>query len=276
MGGFLLLFVLAAAVGKSADPAPVTDMRREYCALLAACSLKAPEGACTAETGKPMEGVKYDEGRCTDARELQAHGLHSQDLDGYAIYRFLGKRYRVTYLLEGRLPMNPARLSFLLDDLPLAAKLLSRLGNSQYTAEYVDDTRRRFRGSKEGTLTGDAAIVAGDTGQAWLAYFGRGKSKVGFWRLGGQSYARIRYEALPAPARGLSYSLQVVVTPDNSVVNRIMTLGLFRRLVLGQIREVVDDIERASQRLSAIGSAGLKEGWTAEERRRVDKFLALP
>jgi hypothetical protein len=276
MGRLLLIPLLAAAVGKSTEQAPITDLRREYCSLLTACALTAPDGACTAETGKPMDGVKYDDGRCADARELHTHGLLTQDLDGYPVYRFLGKRYRVTYLVEGQLPMSPARLSFLIDDLPLAAKLLSRLGNSRYTAEYVDETRRRFRGSKADTLTGDAAIVAGGTKEGWLAYFGRGKSKVGFWKLGGQSYARIRYDAVPAPGRGLSYSLQVVVTPDSSVANRIMTLGLFRRIVHGHIREVVDDIDRASRKLSEIGSAGLKDGWTAEERKQVDAFLALP
>lgn len=276
MGRLLLIPLIAAAVGKSGGSVPVQDVRHEYCALLTACSLKAPDGACTAEASRPMEGVQYDEARCGDARDLHAHGLPTHDLDGYPIYRFLGKRYRVTYLLEGRLPLSPARLSFLLDDLPLAAKLLSRLGKSRYTAEYVDETRRRFRGSKEGTLTGDAALVAGSTASGWVAYFGRGKSKVGLWRLGGQSYARLRYEPPAAPERGLTYSLQVVVTPDNAVVNRIMTMGLFRRIVHGQIREVVDDIDRASRRLAEIGSAGLTEGWTAEERKRVDAFLALP
>jgi hypothetical protein len=273
----LLLLVplfAAATVGKSGGP--VVDLRREYCGLLAGCKLPAPEGACTAEANKGIEGVTYDEARCADAKDLAAHGLLTTDLDAYPVYRFLGKRYRVTYLVEGRLPLSPARLAFLIDDLPLAAKLLTRLGQGRYTAEYLDDTHRRFKGSKEGTLEGEAVRIAGSTREGWLAYFGRGTSKVGFWRLGGQSLARFRYQALPAPERGLSYSMQIVVTPDNAMINRIMTLGLFRRLVQGHIREVVDDIDRASRRLVEIGSAGLKDGWTDEERARVGAFLSLP
>ena len=276
----LLLPVLAAAVGQASGRQPprpeVPDLRVEYCSLLAACKLTPPAGACTPEASRGLPGVTYDEPRCADARELHAHGLSTQDFDSYAVYRFLGKRYRVTYLVEGELPLSPARLAFLLDDLPLAAKLLSRLGQHRYTAEYLDESRRRFRGSKEDNLTGEAARVAGGSREGWLAYFGRGRSKVGLWRLGGQSVARLRFEPVAAPRRGLTYSLQIVVTPETSVINRIMSLGLFRRLVNGQIRDVVDDIDRASRRLAEKGPAALGEGWTAEERARIDAFLALP
>lgn len=274
MVGFLLGPVLAAAVAKAGGEVP--DPRVEYCSLLAACSLQPPEGACAPEASRGFPGVTYDEDRCRDARELHAHGLSTQRLDAYPVYRFLGKRYRVTYQVEGRLALSPARLAFLLEDLPLAARLLSRLGRHRYTAEYLDDARRRFRGSKEDNLTGEAARVAGGSREGWVAYFGRGKSKVGLWRLGGQSIARLRFEPAPAPPRGLTYSLQIVVTPESSVVNRIMSLGLFRRLVNGQIRDVVDDIDLASRRLAEKGSAALGEGWTAEERARIDVFLALP
>src|SRR5687768_1431341 len=128
----LLASVLAAAPAKS----EIRDLRVEYCSLLAACSLQPPAGVCTPEASGGLPGVTYDEGRCADARELHAHGLSAQNLDAYPVYRFLGKRYRVTYLVEGQLPLSPARLAFLLEDLPLAAKLLSRLGEHRYTAEY--------------------------------------------------------------------------------------------------------------------------------------------
>ena len=274
MWALLLLPLCAAPVAKTGGE--VRDLRVEYCSLLAACRLEPPAGACPGEPSGGLAGVTYDEARCNDARDLHAHGLPSTSLDAYAVYRFLGKRYRVTYLVEGQLPLSHARLAFLLDDLPLAAKLLSRLGKNRYTAEYLDDTRRRFRGSKENNLKGEAARVAGGTRDGWIAYFGRGTSKVGLWRLGGQSLARLRFEPARPPATGLDYSLQIVVTPETSVVNRIMSLGLFRRLVNGQIREVVDDIDRASRRLAEKGPAALGDEWTAEERARIDAFLALP
>jgi hypothetical protein len=258
----------------TATPAP--DMRREYCSLLARCGLPAAPGLCTDENRTGVPGVEYDDTRCGHARRLAGRGLASDNAEAYGVYRFLGKRYRVSYLVEGDLPMSPARLAFLIDDLPLAAKLLSRLGKNQYTAEYVDDTRRRFRGSKEGTLTGEATLVAGRTGAGWIAYFGRGKSKVGFWRLGGMSFAEFEFEPRPAPEIGLRYALKIVVTPDNAFANRIMTLGLFRNLVQGQIRQVVDDIDRASRRLAERGLAGLDADWTTEERARIAEFLRLP
>jgi hypothetical protein len=255
---------------------PSETARREYCSLLARCGLPTAEDLCTDALRSGVPEVTYDDARCQHARTLASRGLSSRDPDAFAVYRFLGKRFRVTYVVDGELPMSPARLAFLLDDLPLAAKLLSRLGRHAYTAEYIDDTRRRFRGSKEGTLTGEAAIVAGRAADGWIAYFGRGRSKVGFWRLGGLSFAEFRFEPAAAGATGLRYSLQIVVTPDNAVVNRIMTLGLFRGLVNGQIRQVVDDIDRASRRLAERGASALNGEWTPEERARVDAFLHLP
>jgi len=281
LGPALIAVFLAAgppapAPTPPAAPTPSPDFRREYCSLLTQCDLKPAPGLCSDEERTALPGVKYDDGRCGHARELSSRGLSSESAEGFAVYRFLGKRYRVSYLVEGDLPMSPARLAFLIDDLPLAAKLLSRLGQHRYTAEYTDDTRRRFRGSKEETLTGEATLVAGHPGEGWMAYFGRGRSKVGFWRLGGLSFAEFLFEPHPAPASGLKYALKIVVTPDNAMMNRIMTLGLFRSLVQGQIRQVVDDIDRASRRLAESGLDGLDQDWTPEERARIAQFLRLP
>jgi hypothetical protein len=90
------------------------------------------------------------------------------------------------------------------------------------------------------------------------------------------SFAEFKFEAAAPPDRGLKYSLRIVVTPDNAMVNRIMTLGLFRSLVQGQIRQVVDDIDRASRRLAERGLEGQGTDWTDEERARVAAFLRLP
>jgi hypothetical protein len=273
-----ILAGLAVAGALCARPAAadVSPVLQEFCSLVVGCGLTPPAGFCPAEASGGLPGVAYDNERCAEARELAARGPLPQDPDAFPLYRFLGKRYRVDYLVDGELPMSPERLAFLLEDLPLAAKLLSRLGKNEYTIEYLDEAHRRFRGTKAGTLSGEATRVAGSIGERWLAYFGTGRSHVGFWKLRGQSFARFRFAALPPPRRGLSYSLQVLVTPDNSFVNRLMSLGLFRGLVLGQIRQVIDDIDAASRRLAEKGEAALRGEWTADERARVGRFLALP
>jgi hypothetical protein len=275
-GSASALLVAAMLMAPAESRGGVPRVQQEYCALLVRCGLTPPAEACSPEASAGVSGVTYDDARCGDARELAAHGLSPQDPNAFPVYRFLGKRYRVTYVVEGELPMSPARLAFLLEDLPLAAKLLTRLGKNEYTAEYLDDSRRRFRGTKEGTLSGEATRVAGSVADRWLVYYGLGRSQVGLWKLRGQSFARFRFGPRTAEEPGLAYSLQVVVTPDNAFVNRIMTLGLFRRLVQGQIRQVVDDIDAAGRRLADKGAEALSGEWSADERTRVDALLHLP
>jgi len=162
-------------------------------------------------------GVSYDDARCGEARELSRRGIASDDPVWYSLYRFLGKRYRVTYAVSGELPISAERLSFLLDDLPLAAKLLTAFRGRTYTAEYLDEEHRHFRGSKQGTLRGEARRLLGQTPEGRLVYFGFGSSKVAFWRLGGQSLATLSFAAQAKPASGIAYSLSVLVTPRTTV-----------------------------------------------------------
>jgi hypothetical protein len=180
------------------------------------------------------------------------------------------------YKASGELPLGVARLAFLLDDVPLAARLLTRFCKKSYTASYLDESRRRFRGSKQGTLSGEATVIAAADGRR--AYFGYGRSQIGLWRVGGQSLARLAFEARPAPAAGLRYSLEVVAAPDGAIINRVMSLGLFRKIVQKEIRAVVEDIDSATTQLSRQGLSATDEkgGWSDEERARLAKFLSLP
>jgi hypothetical protein len=244
--------------------------------LLVQCTLTPPAEVCNAAAASGVAGVTYDAARCREARELAAAGLSPQDPAWYGVYRFLGKRYRVSYALTGELPITAARLGFLLDDLPLSAKLLTALRRRRYTAEYLDEERQRFRGSKEGALRGEARRLVGTSSGGRLVYFGFGSSKIGFWRLGGQSLATLEFKPLQAPATGVSYSVVVLVTPDTGFINRIMTLGLFRGLVVRQIREVVEDIDGAARALDQGGLQALPDTWTPEEKARLREFRALP
>jgi hypothetical protein len=260
----------------SANPDPDIERRREYCSLLVRCALTPPAEACPADVANGLRGVAYDEVRCREARQLAAEGVSPEDAASYSVYRFLGKRHRVTYAVAGDLPITAARLSFLLDDLPLAAKLLTTFSGRRYSAEYLDEERRRFRGSKQGTLRGEASRLAGASSEGRLVYFGFGSSKVGFWRLGGQSLATLEFEPLPAPASGVAYSLVVLVTPDSAFLNRIMNLGLFRGIVVRQVREVLEDIDGATRSLARQGLQSGGVTWTPEEQARLREFLALP
>src|SRR5207244_3401409 len=83
------------------------------------------------------------------ARELHGRGVTGDDPLGARAYGLLGQKYQVAYAVEDRLALGLDRLTFLLNDLPLAAKLLTRFQGVDYKAEYLDPAHRRFRGAAE-------------------------------------------------------------------------------------------------------------------------------
>jgi len=67
----------------------------------------------------------------------------------------------------------------------------------------------------------------------------------------------------------------VVAAPINAVVNLMMKTGLFRRIVLGHIREILDDVAEAGGKLEKEGPGPLGR-WSAEEREKIAVLLRLP
>jgi hypothetical protein len=269
LGAWLLGTAPLAAADRE-DPA-----RLRYCGLTHHCGLPAPAEWCPAPYTRGVKGVRYDEGRCREPRVLHARGVGTDGGPGYRLYQFLGARYQVVYAVEGEVRLSPARMAFLVDDLPLAAKLLSRFQETRYAAEYLDPSRRRFRGSRGKTLSGEVDLISGSTAEGRLYYFGRGVSQVAFWRLSGISLMELDYSPA-AEGRAIRYRMRVLTTPASGALNVIMKTGLFRRVVEGQIRDVVADVTVASRRLEQGGLPALGPEFSREERARLDAFLKLP
>jgi hypothetical protein len=253
-------------------------MRTRYCGLLRGCGLAAPEGWCSEEAAGGIKGLRYDDTRCRDARDLHARGVRNDDLPGYRLYAFLGHRYRVEYAVSGEVAVSAARLTYLMSELPLAARLLTRFQGTRYTAEYLDPGHRRFRGSKGSKLSGEADLVSGSPQEGTVWYFGEGTSKVGPWRLRGRSLMRFELAPAGADGRKVAYQVRIVTTPTNAVLNALMNLGLFKSIVNGEIREMVEDVTEASHKLDAQGPAVLEKGgdWSPEEKEKLAALLRLP
>jgi hypothetical protein len=68
------------------------------------------------------------------------------------------------------------------------------------------------------------------------------------------------------------------VFPGNGVINGIMNLGLFRKVVLGKVKEVLDDITGTAHKVAAGGANEIlsSKDWSAEDKKKVEAFLKLP
>lgn len=261
--------VLAEVRPAGAAPGP------ELCGLLARCGLPAAPGSCTPALSAGVPGVVYDEARCAEARDLLSRGVAPADPVGSRLYRLLGRRYRANYTVGDRVSLGEARLTYLMNDLPLAARLLTHFQKRRYEVRYLDASRTHFWGRKGDALTGEAQLVAGSVPEGRLVYFGRGVSKVAFWRLGGNGF--LQFEFRPATG-GVDYRLKMIASPDSGLINAIMNTGLFKRVVYAHMREVLDDITQAAEKLARDGGATIQRSpdWSVEEKAKIAAFLQLP
>jgi hypothetical protein len=265
---------------KPAPPPKVTDGQRDFCNIVRGCGLPMPANYCPDPKYVPKPEFKYDSARCSEARLLAARGIApSHPLYGYNLYRFLGMEFRTLYTIEDELPISQERIAYLLADLPLAAHLISRFQNEPYTAEYIDAAHTRFKGTKGKRLRGDATLVSGSTQEKRLFYFGYGVATVAWWTLRGPALMDFSYYPDPARPGVMKYRMKLLVFPGNGVINGIMNLGLFRKVVLSKVKEVLVDITATAKKLAAPGAAEKLQSapdWTADEKKKISDFLKLP
>lgn len=270
----------AAKPAKPAQPSKITDGQRDFCNMVRGCALPMPQGYCPDPRLVPKPDFVYDSARCAEARLLNGRGVTpGHPLYGYKLYRFLGMEYRTLYTIEDALPISEQRLAYLLADLPLAARLVSRFRNEEYTAEYVDAERRHFKGTKGKRLRGDATLISGSSGEKRLFYFGSGTTTVAWWTLKGPALMDFSYSADAADPKLLRYRMKLLVFPGNGVINGIMNLGLFRKVVLSKVKEVLKDITETAKLLAAPGAAEKIQSaadWSPEEKKKIADFLKLP
>jgi hypothetical protein len=257
----------------------ITDAQKEFCNLVWNCALPVPDGYCPDRSLVEKPNFTYDSARCLEARTLNARGMGpSHPVLGFRLYRFLGMEYRVIYTVEDDLPISEARLAYLLGDLPLAARLVSYFQKEPYTATYVDAERRHFEGTKGKRLKGDATLISGSTNERRLFYFGYGVATVAWWTLRGPALMDFTYSPSASKPNYLHYQMKLLVFPGNGVINGIMNLGLFKKVVLGKIKEVLGDITQTAQKLALAGPAEIlkSKDWTVEEKQNIEAFLKLP
>jgi len=267
----LALALAAAVLLPHTAAAELSPDRERFCSLLRHCGLPEPTGVCDGALRKQT----YESERCLEARRINAQGIDTGSPLGYRLFQFLGARYQVVFASEGELALSPARLAFLVDDLPLAAKLLTHFQKTHYSAEYLDAERRRFKCSRGGVLSAVAEPILGSPAAGRVEYFGSGESSVGVWKLKGLALAQATLWPA-AEGRRVGYRVRVVSSPANAAVNAVMKGSLFRSLVEGYVKETLEDITQAAQKLQAAGLKDPPPDWTPEDRRKLAEFLKLP
>ncbi len=271
------MHALLLAVLLQPAPAPTPDPRlREFCSLVRACGLRGGAVTCAPEISSGVPGVDYDEARCRPARLLAERGVTAEAPRHYGLFRFLGRRYQTAYEVSGSMPISAARMAYLLDDLPLAARLVTHFQRVDYKAEYLDADRARLKASRAGTMAAEAERLSGSPGEGLIYYFGHGTSQLGPWKLRGQALVEVRY--WPAPSgRGLAYRVRILASPANAVINAFMGLGLFKSVLRGKVEEVLEDIAQASAKLDRHGLTGVAAAsFSEDEKRRIAALLARP
>ena len=274
-------FAVAAAFILSAQASPpstpvLTAGQTDFCNMVYRCGLPMPAGHCPDSSALKKPDYKFDSIRCLEGRLLNKRGVTPADPQvGYRLYRFLGMEHRVIYQVEDDIPLSEGRLAYLLSDLPLAARLVSHFRKEAYNAEYVDAERKQFKGAKGKRLKGEARLISGSMQEKRLFYFGTGIATVAWWTLRGPALLDFTYAR-----RGdkLHYQMKVLVFPGNAFINGIMNLGIFRKIVLSKIREVLIDITESSRQLAETGGNDLlvDAKWTPEEKRKIGELLEIP
>jgi hypothetical protein len=273
----LLAMILSATIPLFAFVA-ADEKPKPACALIKTCGLTPVVSACTVAQSRPVEGVTYDAARRDEPRDLLAHGIAPAAGIGAQVHDFLGRRYRVAFDVKGEAPISLARFGYLADDLPLAAKLASKLSKTRYVMTYLGGERRRFHAERAEKLTGDAEMLFFDEAAKQRTYFGWGTSKFGPWKLRGSAYVDLRVRQSAANPHGIAYDLRIRTAPVNAVVNAIMKMGIFKGHVVGQIEDTMKDLVGAAALLTPTNLEKIltDPAFAPDERERLRAFAAIP
>lgn len=271
--------LLAGTLVFAGSTGRLSPAKIDFCRVVYGCGLQQPTGYCPDPKELGKVDFTYDSTRCLEARTLQARGIGpTNPIVGFQLYRFLGMEYRVLYEVSDSLPVSRARLEYMLNDLPLAAKLVSHYRDEPYTAEYLDGAHTHFQGTKGKHLRGEARMISGSFSEQRLFYFGTGTAEIAFWTLKGPALMDFTYWPVNGKTSLIAYKMKLLVFPGNGIINTIMNLGLFRKVVLGKVREVLKDITETTHRLAETGGKDLLQSskWTPEDKKKIEAFLKLP
>jgi len=203
---------------------------------------------CSAEEKKPNPDIKYNTEFCAPYIELKNRGLKANNPKAYDLYRYMGRQYRVVYKLNGKLPVSKEMMIYLFDNMDFTAQLVNAYRKTKYTIKYDSPDRKAFSGDNGDNLFGSFIWLLNDSAGRdpgmHNVFFGRGRTKILAWKLHGTSTAILDLKEVNKDS--VSYEFRSIVSPSGAVLNSIMNLGVFNKVVSGYIKEIVGNIEGAA------------------------------
>jgi hypothetical protein len=207
---------------------------------------------CSAADKKPNPDIKYNAEFCAPYRELKQRGLQENDPRAYDLYRYMGRQYRVTYKVNGKLPVSKEMMTYLFDNMEFTAQLVNAYRKTKYTITYDTPDKKRFSGDNGDNLSGRFVWLLSDSAGVnpgmHHVFFGWGKTKILAWSLHGTATAILDMKEIGKDS--VAYEFRAIVSPSGAVLNSIMNLGVFSNVVKGKIKEIIDNIEKAASEFS--------------------------
>ncbi|MCL2259834.1 MAG: hypothetical protein FWC15_00605 [Fibromonadales bacterium] len=220
---------------------------------LAMCSgvkqcLKHDFAHCREEDKKPNPNIKYNATFCAPYLELKQRGLKTNDPRAQGLYRYMGREYRVTYKLTGKLPVSKETMMYLFDNMEFTAQLVNAYRKTKYTITYDSPDKKNFSGDNGDNLEGSFVWLLTDSAGVnpgmHHVFFGRGRTKILKWRLHGTATAILDLREINKDS--VAYEFRALVSPSGPMLNSIMNLSVFNNFVKGKIKEIIDNIEKAA------------------------------
>jgi len=264
---------LAASAAPDADqPSP----QRAYCRVVKDCQVKDVTSSCTEALSAPIPGVEHDQLYCGWVRGFSKRGILPTTPEAREMWRFMGSKYHVMYVVADTVPMPAPALDLLMRNIPLAAKLINSYRGTKYTAEYpIALDSLFFHGTNGHSLEGQAR-------QLWIrddhrerVYWGQGRVQVLKWRMVGNVVIEFRSWPPAGSASQTCYSIRFTMFPANALINTVMNLGMFKSVAIGKIQEILGDIIQASQAYAAGKPPTSPATYTPAEKEVLKEFERL-
>ncbi len=207
---------------------------------------------CKTEEKKPNPDIKYNAEFCAPYLELKRRGLPIDSYRTRDLFRYMGRQYRVIYKIDGTLPVSKEAMMYLFSNMEFTAQLVNAYRKTKYTITYETPDRRKFSGDNGDNLFGNFVWLLNDsagldTGMHHV-FFGRGRTKILNKNLYGTATAIL--DLREKNKDSVAYEFRAIVSPSGPILNTLMNLGVFKSVVNGKIREIIDNIEQAASEFS--------------------------